>query len=104
MDNDLDHDFPDWAAKLIGMDPNRAFGKPTVGQTRLAVSHLLEHLAGRIEQIVPLVRPDFPFVSEAEICAALLFAAAVLETPGAGRDILKHPFFASAPTRGDLSR
>jgi uncharacterized protein (DUF433 family) len=57
----------------IGIDPAIRSGKPTIRNTRITVSDILEYLAGGMSQEEILA--DFPDLTAEDISAALLFAA-----------------------------
>lgn len=57
----------------ISLTPTIRSGKPTIRNTRITVSDILEYLAGGMSKEELLV--DFPDLSTADISVALLFAA-----------------------------
>ncbi len=57
----------------IDIDPAIRSGKPTIRNTRITVSDILEYLAGGMSQEEILA--DFPDLTDEDISAALLFAA-----------------------------
>lgn len=57
----------------IALDPQVRGGKPVIRGTRISVSDILEYLAGGMSQ--EQILGDFPDLTEADIRAALLFAA-----------------------------
>jgi uncharacterized protein (DUF433 family) len=57
----------------IGIDPAIRSGKPTIQNTHITVSDILEYLAGGMSQEEILA--DFPDLTDEDISAALLFAA-----------------------------
>lgn len=57
----------------ISMDPAIRSGKPTIRNTRITVSDILEYLAGGMSREEILA--DFPDLSGDDISATLLFAA-----------------------------
>jgi uncharacterized protein (DUF433 family) len=57
----------------IGIDPAIRSGKPTIQNTRITVSDILEYLAGGMSKEEILA--DFPDLTTDDISAALLFAA-----------------------------
>ena len=65
-------------APLITHDPDILGGKPVVAGTRMSVEAILESLAGGMEIDEMLV--EFPFLSKAQILAALDYAAQVMST------------------------
>lgn len=58
----------------ISLDPEVRSGKPVIRGTRIAVSDILEYLAGGMSSEEILT--DFPDLAEDDIRAALAFAAA----------------------------
>lgn len=62
----------DWRARIT-IEPGRRSGKPCVRDTRITVGDVLEYLASgmTVEQILA----DFPDLEEADIRAALSYAA-----------------------------
>jgi uncharacterized protein (DUF433 family) len=62
--------------QYITSDPNVLFGKPAIKDTRIAVEHILDELAGgtTIEQMLE----EYPRLSREAIYAALAFAADTL--------------------------
>lgn len=57
----------------IGIDPAIRSGKPTIRNTRITVSDILEYLAGGMSKEEILA--DFPDLTADDVSAALLFAA-----------------------------
>jgi uncharacterized protein (DUF433 family) len=57
----------------IALDPEIRSGKPVIRGTRITVADILEYLAGGMSQEEILA--DFPSLEEADIRAALGFAA-----------------------------
>jgi uncharacterized protein (DUF433 family) len=57
----------------ITLDPHVRSGKPVIRGTRITVADILEYLAGGMSQEEILA--DFPDLEEADIRAALAFAA-----------------------------
>ena len=60
----------------ITSDPNVLFGKPAIKDTRIAVEHILDELAGgtTIDQLLE----EYPRLTREAIYAALAFAADTL--------------------------
>ncbi len=67
--------MPDYR-QFITSDPNVLFGKPAIRDTRIAVEHVLDELAGgtTIEQLLE----EYPRLTREAIYAALAFAADTL--------------------------
>ena len=61
---------------LIVSDPKIMLGKPTIRGTRITVELILEHL-GSGESVEELL-DGFPFLTEEQVRAALLFGAKAL--------------------------
>ncbi|MEG3123509.1 DUF433 domain-containing protein [Sphingomonas sp. GB1N7] len=63
----------------IAIDPAVCGGRPIVAGTRVRVTDILEMLAGgaNIAEIVE----DFPYLAEADVLAALAYAAAAADHP-----------------------
>jgi uncharacterized protein (DUF433 family) len=57
----------------ITLDPEIRSGKPVIRGTRITVADILEYLAGGMSQ--EEILEDFPDLEEADIRAALAFAA-----------------------------
>lgn len=58
----------------IAVDPAVCGGRPVIAGTRMRVADILDMLAGGAD-VAEIVR-DFPYVTEADVRAALAFAAA----------------------------
>lgn len=64
--------MPELSERIV-LDPAIRSGKPVIRGTRITVTDILEYLAGGMSYEELLA--DFPDLSEADIRAALLFAA-----------------------------
>lgn len=60
-------------SKIINSDPSVRSGKPSVRDTRVTVSDVLEYLAGGMSEDEILA--DFPYLTRDDIRACLAFAA-----------------------------
>ncbi len=60
-------------SKIIVADPAVRSGKPTIRDTRMTVSDVLEYLAGGMSEGEILA--DFPYLTRDDIRACLAFAA-----------------------------
>lgn len=63
---------------LITQDPDILGGKPIIAGTRMSVEVILEFLAGGME--IKEMLKEFPFLTKAQIQAAIKYAAKALET------------------------
>jgi uncharacterized protein (DUF433 family) len=63
----------------IAIDPEVCGGRPIVAGTRMRVSDVLEMLAGGASAAE--IAADFPYVSEGDVRAVLLYAAASFGHP-----------------------
>jgi len=61
------------------VDPNVMLGKPTVAGTRITVEQILRLLAQKLT--IKEIRDDFPQLKEADIRAAVEYAAKKLAKP-----------------------
>lgn len=59
--------------RLITLDPEKRFGKPTIRGLRIAVQDILEYLASGMTEAQILA--DFPELTSEDIRACLAFAA-----------------------------
>lgn len=59
--------------RLITLDPEKRFGKPTIRGLRIAVQDVLEYLASGMTEAQILA--DFPELTSEDIRACLAFAA-----------------------------
>jgi uncharacterized protein (DUF433 family) len=64
--------FMDYS-KIITSDPSVRSGKPSVRDTRVTVSDVLEYLAGGMSE--DQILADFPYLTRDDIRACLAFAA-----------------------------
>jgi len=62
--------------RRITTDSNIMLGKPVIKGTRLTVELIIEKLAYRATYRD--LKEDYPFISEEDICSALLYAAKCL--------------------------
>jgi uncharacterized protein (DUF433 family) len=67
----------DVAYENISVDPGRMGGLPTIRDTRVTVSAVLGQLAAG--RTVAEVLQDYPYLTRADILAALEYAAAALQ-------------------------
>jgi uncharacterized protein (DUF433 family) len=63
----------------IAIDPAVCGGRPTVAGTRVRVRDVLEMLAGGAS--IGEITEDFPYLVEADVLAALAYAAAAADHP-----------------------
>lgn len=66
-------------APRVESDPEMLHGKPVIAGTRLSVEILLEHLAA--DDSFHEVLDDYPFLTRADISAALEYAAQLAGMP-----------------------
>ncbi|MCM8779165.1 MAG: DUF433 domain-containing protein [Candidatus Omnitrophica bacterium] len=62
--------------KRIERNPKIMFGKPVIKGTRLTVEILLEKLASGYTE--KEIKQDYPFITDRDIKAAILYAAKIL--------------------------
>jgi uncharacterized protein (DUF433 family) len=67
----------DVAYERISIDPNRMSGLPCIRNTRMTVSAVLGQLAAGLT--IPELLVDFPYLDQADVLAALEFAAAAVQ-------------------------
>jgi len=65
------------AYERITIDPNRMSGLPCIRDTRVTVSAVLGQLAAGLT--IPELLADYPYLDQADVLAALEFAAAALQ-------------------------
>lgn len=63
----------------IAVDPSICGGRPVISGTRLRISDILEMLAGGASPSE--IAEDFPYIAEADVLAALAYAAAQTNHP-----------------------
>jgi uncharacterized protein (DUF433 family) len=65
------------AYERITIDPNRMSGLPCIRDTRVTVSTVLGQIAAGLT--IPELLADYPYLDQADVLAALEFAAAALQ-------------------------
>ena len=70
--------YPEGVAyERITIDPNRMSGLPCIRDTRVTVSAVLGQLAAGLT--IPELLADYPYLDQADVLAALEFAAAAVQ-------------------------